>query len=148
MTMIEILVVLALVVIVGTLALMVSFDTYRDSSFHADRAQVLAALQHARALSVDDVCDGSGCTSGVPHGVSIQSHEYVVFQGASYAARDPSLDEVIDANPAIARAGLLEVVFDPETGDVSLPGTITLADTSGHTSIITIGEYGQLLWSK
>jgi len=146
-TLVEILVVLALVVVVGKFALMISFDTYRDSSYHADRAYLIAALQHARALSVDNVCEGNDCESGVPHGVSIQSDEYVIFQGVSYAARDPSLDEVIGADPTIVRTGLIEVVFAPGSGDVSSPGYFTLTDASGHTSTVTIGNYGQIFWS-
>jgi len=147
-TLVEVLIVIVLVVIIAKFALTVSFDTYRASSYHADRAYLIAALQHARALSVNDVCEGAACTSGAPHGVSIQTDRYIVFQGSSYAARDPSFDEVIGVNPAIDRTGLDEVVFIPGSGDVSIPGDIALTDLSGRTSTVTIGSYGQISWSN
>jgi prepilin-type N-terminal cleavage/methylation domain-containing protein len=148
MTLIEILIVLGLMTILGSLTLCVSFGTYRDSSYHTDRAQLISALQHARAESIDDICDGAYCVSGMPHGVFIQSDAYVIFQGANYTSRDPAIDAVIDANPAITHSGLSEVVFATSSGDVSTTGTIVLTDMSGHASTTTIGGDGQVTWSN
>ena len=146
--MIEVLVVLALALIVGGFALMVSFDAYRHASYHADRASLIAALEHARAESIDNVCDGAVCASSAAHGVSIQDDRYVIFQGPEYASRLVDADESIDANPAIAHSGLSEVVFATSSGDVMDTGTIVLADASGITSTISIGSEGQIIWSN
>ena len=147
-TLVEILIVLALIVIIGKFALMISFDTYRGASYHTDRSYFVAVLEHARTLSIDDVCEGSACTGGMPHGVSIQNNRYVMFQGTKYSARDPSLDEITEANPSIIRSGLSEIVFAPGSGNVLQAGDIILTDPSGRTSTITIGAYGQILWTN
>ncbi len=146
-TLIELLVVLVLVIVVGRFALIVSFDRYRRASYHVDRAYLIAALERARSLALNDVCEGGSCAGGVSHGVSIRPDSYVIFQGASYATRDPSFDEVVEANSTIVRSGLSEIVFAPESGDVSQSGAIVLVDSSGRTSTTTIGSYGQISWT-
>ena len=148
MTLIEILVVLGLFTIIGSFALPVSLSMVRDSSYHADRASLIAALQHARAESVDDACAGSSCNAGAPHGVSIQPHTYVIFQGPHYASRDAVQDEVIDANPSVGHGGVSEIIFAPSSGDVAAPGEIVLTDASGHASTITVGSEGEIIWSN
>jgi prepilin-type N-terminal cleavage/methylation domain-containing protein len=147
-TLTEILLVLALIVIVGRFALMISFNTYRGASFHTDRAYLISALQHARAQAENNVCAGSTCTSGASHGVSIETHRYVVFQGSSYATRNPAYDEPIEANPTIIRNGLSEIIFAPGSGDATPTGDIVLSDPSGRSSTITIGNYGQIFWNN
>lgn len=144
----EILVVLALVFVVGRFAIMISFDTYKGASYHVDRAYLIAALQHARAEAINDLCEGNACTNGTSHGVSIQTDRYVIFQGTSYVTRDPSYDESIEANPSILRSGLSEIVFAPESGDAMPTGDIVFTDQTGRSSKITIGSYGQIFWSN
>ncbi len=148
MTLIEIMVVLGLIAVVGSFALLVSFDTYRDSSYQADRATLIAALEHARAESIDDVCEGEVCTGGAAHGVSIEPGQYVIFQGTSYASRDADADEVLDADPTVSHSGLLVVVFATSSGNAVQSGAISLTDSSGATSAITIGTEGQISWSN
>jgi Tfp pilus assembly protein FimT len=148
LTLFEILIVLGLMTTLATLTLFISFGTYRDSSYHDDRAMLIAALQHARAESIDDVCIGTTCVTGMPHGVSIQEDRYVVFQGTSFVSRYTDADQVIEANPNINRTGLIEILFAPSSGNAQITGTITLSDMSGHVSTTTIGSQGQILWSN
>ena len=148
LTLLEILIVLGLMTIIGSLTVFVSLSTYRDSSFHTDRATLIAALQHARAESIDDVCRGPACIAGMSHGVSIQSGRFVIFQGGSYVSRYEGADQVIEANPTIMRTGLTEVIFATSSGNALVAGTITLTDTNDHSSTITIGSDGQIIWSN
>ena len=147
-TLIEIVIVLALVVIVGKAALLVSFDSYRDSSFRTDRMALVTALEHARAESIGGVCEAAPCTDAQPHGVMIGSSTYIVFEGPDYASRDQDADVSIEANPATLRSGLMEIVFATSSGDVAHPGTIILTDTASRTSTITVGDEGQISWSN
>ena len=147
MTLVEVVIVLALMVVVGNFALLISCSSYRGVSYHTDRANLVAALEHARAQAIDDVCDGSACSDGAPHGVSIQSDRYVIFQGSSYSTRDMSLDEVVEANSSITHSGTPEVTFSAGSGDVIAPGLIVLSDAYGRTSTTTIGEFGQISWT-
>lgn len=147
-TFIEVMVVLALVVVIGKLALVVSFDTYHSSSYHIDRASLIGMLQHARAEAINNRCEGSGCAGGMPHGVSIQPNRYVLFQGVDYISRDRDADTIIEANPSISHSGMSEIVFATSSGNVQSAGHITISDVSGLVSTITIGNEGQIFWSN
>ena len=147
-TLVEMLVVLALIVIVGNFALLVSFDTYRASSYESDRGSLISLLHHARAQAVDDVCAGSGCMHGAAHGVSIQADKYVLFQGSTYASRDVDEDSVVDTNPSVVHGGLSEVVFEPSSGNPLVTGDVVLMTANGHQSTITIGREGQIGWTN
>src|SRR5262245_5773576 len=103
-SLIEVLVVIALLAITGGLALMVSMETYRGTSFRTERNMVIALLQRARAQSVANYCGGT-CVGndGAAHGVYIDqvNHRYVLYQGPNYAGRDTTMDSAFDANSSI-----------------------------------------------
>lgn len=143
-TLAEVLVVIALVGMTGVFSTLASLDTYGRSSLRAQRQALIASLEHARAEAVNDVCEGSDCDAGADHGVSIQPDRYVLFQGTSYAARDPAADETVDASSAFAHTGLPEVVFASSSGEALQTGAIGIQDASGHALSITIGSLGQI----
>ena len=146
-TLIEVLVVFGLIAIVGGFVLLMSMDTYRASSYRADRNLLVAILERARAQAVSNLCIGAGCANGKPHGVSLQGSQYVLFQGPSFATRDPSIDNAFEASPLVTRTGLTEVVFSQLSG-TTMAGTITLSDASGYTSLITLSADGQITWTN
>lgn len=145
--MLEMIVVMGIFSLVGGLALFVSMDTYRGSNFHSDRNTFIASLQRARTQSMNNICLGSGCTDGKPHGVKVLSgNTIVVFQGTSYATRDSAVDSVFALNIASA-TGDSEFVFDRLSG-ASTAASATLADDSGRTSVVTINSEGQISWTN
>ena len=92
-----------------------------------------------------------GCVDGRPHGVRVQTGSYIIFQGASYAARDTAVDEIIPAQNGAARiapASLTDVVFAQLSGSAAPMGTIALLDGVGHVSTTTINSEGQITWSN
>src|ERR1700690_15728 len=118
-TLIEVIVVIALVAIVSSFGLFISMDNYNDSSFRNERDLFISALMHARAQAMDNTClDTStvNCTDGKEHGVYIDKTgndvvtDYVIFQGATYNAEDPT-NEIIKANHYITSSGASEVDF-------------------------------------
>src|ERR1700683_4313579 len=133
--MIEILLVFALLAILPAVALVTRSDTYRGTTFRSDRDILISALEHARAESMNGICLGNNCADAEPHGVSIQSQQYVIFQGAHYASRDAIKDSFIPASPLTAHTGISEVVFSVLSGTTT-PGQIILTDQSGHVSTI------------
>jgi Tfp pilus assembly protein PilV len=145
-TLIEVLVVLALVVGISGMTFVLSLDTYRDSSLHADRMTLVSLLMHARAQSLHDVCGASSCTHGASHGVYIQPDHFVLFEGDSYALRDTDQDVTFDANPHIIHTGISEMVFASSSALVSTPGAIVLVDTGRRSATTTIGGEGQISW--
>ena len=146
-TLFEVVIVMAFIAVVGGFSMFMSMDTYRGYNFHTERDLAIAALQHARAQAIGNICNGAGCATGKPHGVSIQADKFVIFQGSSYAARDVSQDATIPANSTVAHSGQTEIVFAQLSGNVGVPGSITFSDP-GRSSNITVGAQGQIFWDK
>jgi Tfp pilus assembly protein FimT len=148
--MIEVLTVIALLAIISAIGLLISFDTYRGSSFRSDRNLLIASLERARAEAISNVCLGSGCTNAYPHGVHIQSDKYVIFQGSAYNSGDAN-NAPFAANTVITKTPSsgplpLDIVFSALSGTTT-GSIITLSDPS-HSSIITVTTEGRITWTN
>ena len=146
-TLIECLIVVAIMTTVAAGGLLLSMDSYRGYSFRNDRDSLISLLQHARAQAIGNVCLGDVCMAGADHGVAIKTDRYVLFQGSSYATRDVEQDIVVPSSPNSDKVGLEEVVFSALSGDPLQTGEISLMDVSVQGSIITIGDEGQITWT-
>ncbi len=155
-TLIEVTIVMSLVVLVASFGLIANMETYRGYSFRTERDALIATLQKARSESVSNMCFGSSCTDGRPHGVHLAPHGYVLFQGESYATRDSALDETIAARyfgVAMTSPSLTDIVFSRLAGTTT-PNpfgtpTISLVDSAGSgSSVITINPEGQITWTN
>lgn len=155
-TLIEIVIVMALVAMVSGFGLIASMETYRGYSFRTERDTLIATLQKARSEAINNMCFGASCTGGEPHGVHIASHRYVLFQGGSYTTRNSTLDEIIDARYfgiATATPSFTDVVFSRLAGTTT-PNphgvmAISLIDTEGtDSSVVTINPEGQITWTN
>jgi prepilin-type N-terminal cleavage/methylation domain-containing protein len=140
-----------IVIVVGIIAMSAGLLSLADigqllsGSFRSDRDALVVLLQHARAQAMANVCMGNACTGGVAHGVKIIPNQFVLFQGDTYATREPEYDATTAYYSVVIADG--EVVFEPLSGDASAT-TITVADISGQrTSIISIGNEGQIFWT-
>ena len=88
MTLAEVIVVMAILSIVAAISLAVSMDSYRGYAFRGDRDMLVAVLQKARSQAINNICRGSSCTNGKPHGVHFASPgQYVIFEGTDFADR-------------------------------------------------------------
>ncbi len=146
-TFFEVLVVLGMLLLIGSLALLVSMETYRGSQFRADRAVLVAALQRARAQAINNMCIGAGCTDGKPHGIKILPKTVVVFQGESYVGRDAPIDVSFGINSSVAGAD--EVVFSQLSGTTTCGSGCTMRiDDGGHLSYATTTAEGRIYWSN
>lgn len=151
-TLIEILVVIGLFTIVGSLALIVSMDDYRGFSTRNERDTLISILQRARSQSINNMCFGAFCTDGKSHGVHITSDSYTIFQGVSFAARDMDVDEVITIeDKGITLSGFTDVVFNALSGDATTAPlevwSLALIDSSGRVSTITVNSKGRITWT-
>lgn len=145
-TMIELLIVFALVAIAGAFALFVSMDTLRASTLRSDRNLYVSALQRARAQAMNNICASAGCADGKAHGVKIESDgRFIIFEGASFASRDQTLDSVFRFTTATT-TDLAEVVFAQLSGN-SANATIHLSG-EGHTSDISVSTDGRISWTN
>ena len=93
-SLIEIVVVMAIMTIVLSCWLFFSSDTYQRSAFLAERDLLITALQIARA-------DAQNNIHQKPHGVAILPPTYdgyVIFEGVDYEQRDTTSEIFIPAS--------------------------------------------------
>lgn len=136
-TLVEIILVVAIIAITAaaTAPVYQSFQSRNDLEVAVNA--IPPALRRAQVLAQAPDGDTSW-------GVRIQSGTIVVFQGASYAARNTTLDEVTDITSTITPSGLAEVVFTKFTGLPNTTGTITLTNVNGTIRNITVNGKGMI----
>lgn len=146
-TMIEVLIVFALVATVGGFTLFVSMDTLHSSISRSDRDLIVSTLQRARSQAMNNVCVGSGCTEGKAHGVQIDTanKKITLFQGSAYVSGDPA-NAVFELNSNTI-TGDSEIVFEQLSGNTAAQTNTTVTDARGQTSVITVNPWGQILWT-
>ena len=150
LTLIEVLVVMGMIVILVGLGLVLSMDTFRGFTFRSERDTLVALLQQARSQAINNVCLGTACTNGRPHGVKIESNLYTMFQGPDYAAHDSGVDrQILPSYPLIIAAGSAsEVVFQQLSGNVDAQKEIFMTDGFGNSSTITVTNQGGISWTN
>ncbi|PJC65463.1 MAG: hypothetical protein CO020_00525 [Candidatus Colwellbacteria bacterium CG_4_9_14_0_2_um_filter_50_12] len=137
-TLLEIIIVVALFAILAALGLFIGLDLYRGYALASERSTVVNILEKARSQSVNNI-------NQTPHGVHFTGSAYVIFQGASYASRDQSYDEVITSAPGVTAGGVTETVFTQLEGSANPTGEVTVSN--GLKSMtISINNEGRINW--
>ncbi|MEN9390285.1 MAG: hypothetical protein RLZZ283_385 [Candidatus Parcubacteria bacterium] len=141
--------VIGLVGVVASFGLFLSWESYEATLFKSDRDILVSALHRARSQAVNNMCFDPVCTDGSAHGVYIDTanHQYIVFEGASYATRHAGVDQVYDGTPSVTVAGPTEIVFTELSG-AATPGSIVLTFVSGKTSTIDVTSEGRVTWTN
>lgn len=163
-TLIEVLIVTAMLALLGSLALIVNMDAYRGYAFRNERDAIVAALQRARNLAMSGECAGiiatdpsqcaiaGYCCSGADHGVHFGTSGYIIFQGAGFAERATGQDLVSQAGAGIVASSTADVIFQNLTGNVANASPtidITVADTGrGASSTVSVNSVGQITWTN
>ncbi len=156
----EVIVVMTIIVILGSMGLFYGLDNLWGHSFRSDRNTLISALQHSRAEAVANICRGD-CEDGKPHGVYIDTtkQEYILFQGNKYSPTD-NYNLGLEVKYNISYSGVDEIVFNQLSGEVIYaaedeteikdgPWNITLTDNvTGKNSVISINSEGQILWTN
>ena len=150
-SLLEILMVIGLLAVVGVLGLFMSMDSFRGYAFRNERDTIISVLQKARSQAVSNVClQGTvpACTDGQPHGVHFLAGQYIIFQGNVYVSGNSLNQVIVSNNPNAAVAGMTDVVFSQLSGEAAPAGNITVSDSFGHTSVISINSAGQITWTN
>lgn len=154
-TLVEVLVTISIMMIIGGLGLVFGLDSLRSYAFRSDRDLLVSALQYSRATAMGNMCRNntdSSCVGGRSHGVHLADSSITLFQTSSaasdYSSRDASADLVLPLSPATVLSGVTDVVFAQLSGDVAVPGEMTLTSVGGRSSKITIGSEGQIEWTN
>jgi prepilin-type N-terminal cleavage/methylation domain-containing protein len=125
-TLIELIVVTAIVLVIVGAVVPVGISFYRSQVVDETAHDVLAVLRRAQMLATLQKNDS-------PFGVAILADRFVLFQGASYAARVQSEDTETFLSSIVALSGASEIVFSKMAGETATPGAITIS--SGNDSI-------------
>lgn len=119
-SLIELLLVIALLGIVGVAAFPLGTNLYRMQVLQDTRDSLVTTLRQAQMYAMTK-------KNGQSHGVKFFESSYVIFEGNSYDTRDEQLDYEVAVASTIAITGLSEVVFTQFTGLPSATGTIALS---------------------
>jgi len=141
-TLMEIVIGVAVVVIISSIALTVlrSFD--ENQALSKERSNAVSLLEKARQLTLFS-------KDAFQYGVHFDTEEIVLFKGTSYSASDPEnsltrLHSKVLISGINLTGGGSDVVFKRLSGETSEDGTITLQNKldSSKTEIITISKTG------
>lgn len=133
-TLVELLVVLALLSIVLALSTGLSFPYYRRQQLITATSVALSELRQAQAEADSQLDDAD-------HGIKAQSTGVVRFTGSSYAARTTSKDKTSLFSFPVTVSGTTEFVF-PKGGIVpQTTGTLTLTMDDAAADI-AVSAYG------
>lgn len=136
-TLVEILLVLAIMGIICSFGLLVSMDSYRMYVFNLERDTLVSLLMKTRSQSINNIDQKK-------HGIHFESNNYVVFEGDSFNLLNTS-NYFVPRNPNILISGSNEIIFDQLSGDPNFTGAIILADNS-RTAKVFLNELGQINW--
>lgn len=138
-SLIEVLIIVAIIVVISGLGLFVSLDFYKTYALNSERDAVVAILIKARNRAANNFNESK-------HGVYVDSNDYIIFQGSSYALRNQTYDELLKKNNSINSSGLQEVVFEQLTGNLTtLEGDITLSNNVKSINI-SLNSEGRINW--
>ncbi len=135
-TLIELIVVVAILSILATFGFLVSLDFYRSYAFNSERDTVVSLLQKARSDALNNV-------GQVPHGLHFENNKYVLFDRAIFGSLQ-SQDQIIPADIYISHGVPTDVVFIQLSGD-TVPQTISLNDNR-RSAVITLNANGMINW--
>lgn len=136
-SLIEILVVTAIITVLAGIGLIVGLDSYRGYSYRSERNVAVHVLQKARSRAMNNMFETA-------HGIHFGSSEYVLFRGNAYNP-SASTNESIPKNPAVTITGPADIVFRQLSGDSNFTGDITITD-GVRTNIISTNGEGRINW--
>lgn len=143
-TLIEVLLVMALLSVVGGLMTINLIQPQKTVSLDGTVAMVVADFkgQQIKAMGGESMSAGSS----QPHGLYIQSGSYTLFKGATYSALDTDnyVVQMDDGTTLSTTLPSTQVVFTEGTGAVTgFSGSPTITVSAGGSSkVITINRHG------
>lgn len=75
-------------------------------------------------------------------GVYVQSGKISIFSGVSFSGRDASFDEDFDISNGVTFSGVQEVVFDRNSGEPAMTGTMTLTGANNESRDLILNAKG------
>lgn len=126
--------------VVGILAVIfsagvpVTYNFYYQSQFESEYNLLYSILEQTRGLAMVNRNESD-------HGVFINSENFVIFQGASFAARTASQDRPFPRSGGIVITGPTEIVFSALSGAVA-SSTFNVTDNGLRSRDIFLNSEG------
>jgi len=127
-TLIEILIVIAIMAVLAALTIPVGVNFFVSQQLDTVVDEVMQVLRRAQLKGMTQERDSDW-------GIRFNSDTYVLFKGSSFASRDPVFDEDFDLAGGITTSGISEVVFAKFSGVPNVIGTITISQGSKSKAI-------------
>ena len=151
-TLVEVLVILAILLVIIGLGLFLSFDFYKNYAFYSEGTTIVSILQKARSQSINNIDE-------TRHGVHFATSplKYIIFecksaipQCSSYTDADTAKDISMDSSYDVLLSGGVDIVFTQLEGScvgctTSPDTTITISHDSKSYNIKINGE-GKIDW--
>ena len=136
-TLIEIMLVVALIVAIGG----ISVPVYQ--AFQVRNNLDMAAYTITQMLRRAQVLAQSG-EGDATWGVHIASGSATLFKGASFAGRDTTVDEISEISSDMVSSGVSEIIFSKLLGEPQTTGNVVLTTSNNDTKTITINAKGTI----
>ena len=120
-TLIETLIVVAIITSVSAIILPVSIDYQQRNDLDVAQTTFVQSVRRAQQLSMSGELDSQW-------GVTATSSNVVIFKGTNYATRDTSYDENYDISSSITSSGQVEYDFVKITGLPAQNGVVTFTN--------------------
>lgn len=134
-TLIEIVVAMTILILMFALGAPVVFNFYLDYQLSSEEKILTALLAYTRNFVMSNINQSD-------HGLYLDAADFIVFQGSSYALRDPSQDKKFPRSSGVNISGLTELTFGALSGRVA-SSTFTL-DDGRKTKYIYLNEEGRI----
>jgi prepilin-type N-terminal cleavage/methylation domain-containing protein len=142
-TLVEMVVVIALVGMLGSLTAFADIHSYTRALAGSDVTTVLGALSEARGRAMHGVCFETACVAPASHGVLVDKDSIVIFEGQTYSDRIQAADEVLPLS-AVHNSTSQETVFNSVTGEVLHATSLSFSNGSEEAWRIDIAQSGLL----
>lgn len=139
-TLIELMIVVALIIMFSALTLPMSFSFFQEATLKDQVRNIENSLRKAQAMAITGRGDSSA-------GVKITQSECIIFEGESFEKRREEVDIIIPFPVTLSISGADEIVFQKSTGLLAFPPeeevsiTVTFGDSSKE---ITINSQGKI----
>lgn len=133
-SLIEIILVIALMAIVAQLSIPAFMSMKTRNDFDLAETQVLQGLRRAKALAMAGTNDSNW-------GVYFSEKTFTIYCGNDFSTRDAARDEATTVNINISLPDQTDVNFEKNTGALDQSTSLTISDSS-VTDNITITESG------
>ncbi len=137
-TLIEIVIVIAILAVVFSFGLFISLDFYKNYSFGSEKNVIVSVLQKARSQSLNNI-------NQTKHGVRFDTNGYALFEGPTFTGSTNTFTIPSGYNTTVSVVPAGDIIFDQLSGTTSAAKTVTVT-SNGKSYTITINREGRIDW--